>query len=214
MMNDKELLAALEQLKEQKRKFSQSFDMIIALKGLDLRKPDQQVEFFMQVHKTLGKKRKVCALVGPEMADEAKKVFDTTLTVAEFEQLDKKALKRIANEHDFFVGQANIMPKIAATWGRVLGPRSKMPNPKAGCVVPPKAPLQPVYDKLQKTLRISAKKSPNIQVLVGTEDMDLIDVVDNIKTVYDQVVHHLPQERNNIKHVFVKLTMSKPVKVM
>lgn len=214
MMNDKELTETLTKLAEQKRQFSQSFDMVIALKGLDLKKPDHQVEFFMQVHKTVGKKRKVCALVGPEMVDEAKEVFDTTITLAEFDTLDKKRIKKIAGEHDFFVGQANIMPKIAATWGRILGPRNKMPNPKAGCIVPPKAPLQDVYDKLQKTLRISAKKSPNIQVLVGTQEMDLADVVGNVKTVYDQVIHHLPQERNNIKHIFVKLTMSKPVQVM
>ncbi len=214
MMDDKQLKEALEGLqKASQRKFKQSFDLIVALKELNLKKPEEQVEFFTQVHKTLGKKRKMCALVGPEMADDAKKVFDTVVTSDQFAKLDMKAMKKIASEHEFFVGQANIMPKIAASFGKVLGPRGKMPNPKAGCIVPPKAPLGPLYEKLQKTVKISAKKSPNIQVLAGNESMDMADVIDNIKTLYDQVVHHLPREKNNVKHVFVKLTMSKPVKI-
>ncbi len=214
MMNDKELTQAIETLKkDSQRKFKQSFDLIVSLKDLNLKNPEEQVEFFTQVHSTLGRKRKICALVGGEMEDDAKKVFDTVISVLQFDKLQKKELKKIASEHEYFVGQANIMPKIAATWGRVLGPKGKMPNPKAGCIVPPKAPLAPLYEKLQKTVKVSAKKSPNIQVLIGTEEMPVEDVADNIKTVFSQIIHHLPKEQNNVKHGFLKLTMSKPVRI-
>jgi large subunit ribosomal protein L1 len=214
MMNEKELVAALEQAqKDSPRKFKQSWDLIVALKELNLKNPEEQVEFFVQVPKSLGKKRKMCALVGPEMADDAKKIFDTVITVLEFDALNKKQMKKIAAEHEFFIGQANIMPKIAQAWGRILGPRSKMPNPKSGAIVPPKAPLAPLYEKFQRTVRVSAKKSPSIQVLVGTEEMPVVDVAENIKVLLDQVIHHLPKERNNIKHAFIKLTMGKPVKI-
>lgn len=212
-MDEKLITKSVEELKQAERKFTQSFDMIFALKGLNLKNPDDQVEFFLQVHKTLGKKRKVCALVGPELVDDARKIFDKTVTVDEFPKLGKKEIKKLADEHDFFIGQANIMPKIAQTFGRTLGPRGKMPNPKSGAVVPPKAPLADVYERFQRTVKISAKRSPSIQVMVGTQAMESADIIDNIKTVYDQVIHHLPQERNNIKHVFLKLTMGKPVKL-
>jgi len=39
------------------------------------------------------------------------------------------------------------------------------------------------------------------------------ELIDNIMLVYDQVVHHTPKEKANIRSVFVKLTMSKPIKV-
>jgi large subunit ribosomal protein L1 len=215
MMNDKELADALEQLKaDSQKKFKQSFDLIVALKDLDLKKPEEQVEFFTQVHTSVGKKRKICALVGGEMADEARKVFDTVILVDEFDKLDKKKMKKIADEHEFFIGQANVMPKIAQGWGRVLGPRNKMPNPKAGAIVPPKAPLAPLYEKFQRTVRVSVRKSPNVQVLIGTQEMATADVVDNIKTVIDQIIHHLPREKDNVKHAFVKLTMSKPIRIL
>ena len=122
-------------------------------------------------------------------------------------------MKKLATEHDYFLGQANIMPKIAQTFGRVLGPRGKMPNPKAGCVVPPKAPLKPLYERLQNTVKISVKKQPNIQVLIGKQDMPPEQVAQNVMTIYDQVIHHLPKERHNIKAVWIKTTMSKPVRL-
>jgi large subunit ribosomal protein L1 len=89
-----------------------------------------------------------------------------------------------------------------------------MPNPKAGCVVPPKgANLKALVDKLQKTLKVSAKKVPVIQLRVGTESMEADKVADNIIYIYDQIIHHLPGEKNNIKVVYLKLTMGKPVKL-
>ena len=204
---------AVEGLAKGNRKFVESFDLLIALKELDLKNPDQQVEFFAQVPHLPGRKRKICALVGPEMIDDAKNVCDAVVSNQDFDKLDKRIVKKLATEHDYFLGQANIMPKIAQTFGRVLGPRGKMPNPKAGCVVPPKAPLKPLYERLQNTVKISVKKQPNIQVLIGKQDMSPEQVAQNVMTIYDQVIHHLPKERHNIKAVWIKTTMSKPVRL-
>jgi large subunit ribosomal protein L1 len=212
-ISEQKLKEALSTLGEQKRQFSQSYDLIISLKDLNLKDPKDQVEFFASVPHTLGKKRTVCALVGPEMIDEAGKTADLALEQSKFERMPKKELRKVAAKYDYFIGQANIMPKIAASFGRVLGPRGKMPNPKAGCIVPPKAPLQPLMDRLQKTVKVSAKKSPNIQILIGTQAMTPNQVMENIQSLYDQVVHHLPKEENNVRNVYLKVTMSKPVRL-
>lgn len=213
-MDAKTIQKAVEDLaKGSERKFNQSFDLLIGLKELNLKKPEEQVEFFMQLPHAHGKKNKVCALVAPEMVDDAKKVCDTVISLSDFDKYNKQKMKKVAGEHAFFIGQANIMPKIAASWGRVLGPRGKMPNPKSGCIVPPKGDLEGLYKRLQKTIKIEAKKQPNIQVLVGKQNMDAAKVAENVRFVFDQVVHHLPRENNNIKHVALKLTMSKPVRL-
>jgi len=210
-MDKKKVQETITELAKDKRKFNQSYDLLIALKELNLKKTEEQVEFFMQLPNDPGRKRKVCALVGPEMVDDAKKVADLVVPLADFDKYDKKKMRTIAGQYDWFIGQANIMPKIAASWGRVLGPRGKMPNPKAGCIVPPKAPLAPLYERLQRTVKVSVKKQPNIQVMVGKQDMDAAKIQENIAAVHDQVVHHLPREHNNIKHVALKLTMTKPI---
>lgn len=212
-MDTKILKQAIAELNKTERKFTQSYDLLFALKELNLKKPEEQVDFYMQLPNNTGKKKKVCALVGPELIDDAKEVCDTVIALDDFNSYDKKKMKKVASEHDWFIGQANIMPKIAASWGRVLGPRAKMPNPKAGCIVPPKASLGPLYERLQSTVRIEVKKQPNIQVMVGTQKMDEEKVIENIQAVHTQVIQHLPREENNIKNTMLKLTMSKPVKL-
>jgi large subunit ribosomal protein L1 len=206
------LKAAREQSKE--RKFSQRVDFIVALKDLNLKNPDEQVEFFVALPYSPGKKRKVCALVGPEMVEKAKETFDKVITQPEFaEYKDKKAQKKLAAEFDYFIAQADIMPKVAAAFGRALGPRGKMPNPKAGCIVPPKAPVQPLYERLQKMVKVAAKKQLGVQMTVGIWTMEDKQIAENIMTLYDQIIHHLPGEQNNIKAAYLKFTMGTPLKL-
>lgn len=205
----------LAKTEAKKRNFSQKVDLIINIKDLDLKKNDNHIDFYSQLHHSVGKKLKICALAGPELAEEAKKVCDFVVIQTEFADYakDKKKAKKLADGYDYFIAQADIMPLVAQTFGKVFGPRAKMPNPKAGCVVPPKAQLGPIYEKLQTTIRIMAKKDPVIHLMVGNEDMNEEEVADNINTAYNQLIHHLPGETNNIKEMFVKLTMGKPVKL-
>lgn len=199
----------------QKRKFTQSFDLIINLKDVNLKDPAQQIDVFTALHYSKGRKTKVCALVGPELAKQAKEICDFVVMHDDFEKYakDKKLTKKLATDYDFFIAQANIMPDVAKSFGRVFGPKGKMPNPKAGCVVPPTINLKPLYDKLQKTVRIVAKTSPSIKVIVGNEKMKDEEVLDNIITVFKHVLGLLPSEKNNIRNIYLKLTMGKSVKV-
>jgi len=215
-MNDSELKKAVEKARESKRKFKQRFDLVISLKGLDLKKPDHQVEFFANIHKEKGKETKICALVGPELATNAKNFCDFVILQQDFEkyQKDKKLSKKLAKDYDFFIAQANIMPQVATAFGRFLGPKGKMPNPKAGCIVPPSANLDILTKKLKKTIKISAKTTPVIQCIVGNEDMSDEDIIDNVKTIFEQLIPHLPNEKYSVKAVYIKLTMGKPIKLI
>ncbi|MBW2989688.1 hypothetical protein KY358_05230 [Candidatus Woesearchaeota archaeon] len=214
-MDKSQAAQALKKVKatSQKRKFSQSIDLIINLRDIDIKKTDQSVNFFHTMHYPKGRKVKVCALVGPELLSSAKEVCDLAVSVEDFPKYQKKDSKRLAVEYDFFIAQATIMPKLAQAFGKVFGPKGKMPNPKAGCVVPPNANLKPLYEKLQKTVKLQTKNDPIIQTIVGNEGMNDEEVIDNIMSTYDAVVHHLPNGKNNIKNILIKLTMGKPVQV-
>ena len=214
-MEKNQVTEALKRAKEvsSKRNFNQSVDLIINLKGLDLKKQEQQLDIFANLHYSRGKKISVCALIGAELQEQAK-ACDEFILVDDFAKFSKKSeIKKLANKHDFFVAQARIMPKVAATFGRVLGPRGKMPNPKIGCVVPPNANLKPLYEKLQKTMRIMTKGNPIIQCSVGKEDSSEEEVADNAMTIYSTVLQALPNEKQNIKDVYLKLTMGKAIKI-
>lgn len=216
-MDKSKVLQALQKVKAEstKRNFTQTVDFIINLKDIDLKKSESKLDSYVQLHNPMGKKMKICALVGAELKAEAEQVADKTIISDDFETYakDKKLTKKLAAEFDYFVGQANLMPKIAGAFGRVLGSRGKMPNPKAGCIVPPNANLKPLVEKLQKTVHVKAKTSPVIHTIVGKEDMDENQVTDNILTIYNAVVHQLPNAQHNIKSAYVKLTMGKPIQV-
>ncbi len=215
-MQKTELQKTLRALKtpENKRNFSQKYDLIINLRDLDLKQQDNQKDLFITLPHERGKAIRIGAIVGPELAQSAKAVADTVITTEQFPGLDKKKIRKIASTTDFFIAQANIMPEVAKVFGRVLGPRGKMPNPKAGCVVAPNANLAPLIERLKHTVKISIKTQLSIKALVGSETMPEEQTIENILAIYDAVVKVLPKETENIKNVLLKLTMSKPIKVV
>ena len=207
---DKELIATtLKKLKENspKRNFNQSIDLIINLKGLDLKKADHQINSFITLQQDTGKKISICALVGPDLVSKAKEVCDEVIPLEQFEKYkDKAEIKKLANKHDYFIAQASVMPKVATVFGRYLGPKGKMPNPKIGSVLPPNANVKQIYDKLRMTVNLATKNEPTIKCSVGKEDMGE-KVIDNILTIYNFILQKLPNEKQNVKSVLLKLTM-------
>ena len=131
----------------------------------------------------------------------------------EFKNYDEAAIRALMKEADIFIAQATIMPQVASTFGKILGPVGKMPNPKAGAVVPPTAELKPVVERLQKTVRLETKGELSVKAPVGTEKMKDDEIAENMFAVYNAALHAVPGEKENIKEVLVKLTMGKPIAV-
>lgn len=63
------------------------------------------------------------------------------------------------------------------------------------------------------TVRLSAKGQMQVQAAIGTEDTDIKQAADNVYTLFDQLIHHLPKSEDNIRKVIVKYTMSEPIEV-
>jgi len=215
-MDKKLFIEAIQALKAlPKRKFKQTYDFIMNLKQLDLKKPEEQVELWVKLPFDKGKPTKIGALVGPELQDQAKANCDIVVMHDKFPTYaaNKKEIKKIARQYDYFIAQANIMPDVAKTFGRVFGPRGKMPNPKAGCVVAPNANLKTLTETLRKTIKVSARLQPSVKVMVGKEDQADEQIAENMLAVYTSVLQKLPQEAFNIKTIMLKLSMSQPVTI-
>lgn len=211
-MNKEQISAALEELQKQPaRKFNQSYDLIINLTNLVL--SQHPLDFFVTLPFPPGKEVKVAALVDQQLAENAGR-YCTIIKEVDFAQYrDKKVLKELADSHDYFLAQANLMPKVAVIFGKVLGTKGKMPNPKLGCVVPPNVNLLPLIKKLNLTVRLTAKKGLNLQGKVGKENQPREEIMENILAIYHATLKQLPDEKQNIKNIILKKTMGKPVKI-
>lgn len=216
-MNKKDIIDALAFVKAnaKKRNFSQKIDLIVNFRDLNLKDVDQQVDLFVNLPFAKGKQTRICAFVGPELAEQAKSVVDVVVLHDQFPLYarEPKKVKKLAEDCNFFIAQANIMPDVAKVFGRVLGPRNKMPNPKAGCVVPPNANLVVLAQKLRTMVRVLVKTQLSFKTIVGDEKSKDDDVAENVLTILSALTQRLPLEDKNIKEVLLKLTMGVPVVV-
>jgi len=214
-MDTTKVLEALKKLREsgKKRNFKQSIDFSIILKELDLNSPEGKIDEFYVLPVNTTKKNKICAFVDKDMTTEARKVFDKVIAKDEFHHWtgNKKGIKTLAKQFDYFVAQGTIMTDVAATFGKVLGPKGKMPNPKAGCVIPPKIDFNNLKHRLENTIRIRTNKQPVISVMVGSEEAKDEDIAKNVMSIYDFIKKKLPRGDQQIKKTYVKMTMSEPV---
>ena len=215
-MDRKKVLEVLKQLREKspKRKFTQKVDLILNLRNINIKNPDENVDVFVTLPHAPGKNIKFCALVGKEL-EEQSKIFDMVIKRDEFSKYsdNKKELRKLSREYDYFVAQANLMTEVAKVFGRTLGPKNKMPNPKSGAVFTPASNLHDLKKKLQNTIRLKTKNEPIIKSYVGNETMNDDDLADNIILVHDSVAKLLPQGEGNIKNIILKLTMGPGIRV-
>jgi large subunit ribosomal protein L1 len=215
-MDKKKILEALKQLREksEKRNFTQKIDLILNLKNIDLKKPEENIDLFVDLPHLPGKKIKICALIGKELEEQAK-IFDKTIKKDEFAkyQDNKKELKKLARDFDYFIAQSNLMTEVAKVFGKTLGPRNKMPNPKAGSVILPTSNLSELKSKLEKTIRVKTRNEPILKTYIGNESMKDDELADNIVVVHDSILKILPLGEANIKNFILKLTMGPVIKI-
>lgn len=214
MVTKEELLKSLEQLRKssKKRKFAQALDVVINFKNIDLKK--NPIDSFVIFQHSFTKQPKVCAVIDDDFVNKAKDSCDKILSKSELEKLDdQKEIKKLGKEFDFFISQANLMGLVATKFGRILGPLGKMPNPKIGGVVAPGADLNPVVTKFKKSIRVLSKNESIVKSKVGYEDMKDEELLANLVHLHEVISHALPHGDHNIKTMFLKFTMSKPVLV-
>ena len=162
-LNEQLEIALKELRKEKERKFNQTLDLIINLQKFDVKKTPLNM-FISVPHKV--KEKKICAFL------EIKNNNVDTITKTEFKKYsDKKEVKKLARKYDFFIAQASLMPLVATTFGRSLGPTGKMPSPQLGILmnVDDKA-INELKNRINTSIKIRTKEA-SIKNPIGRQDM-------------------------------------------
>jgi len=216
-MQKKDILSALNQMREttKPRKFVQSIELIINFRGLDTKKPVNQVDVKVTLPHPTGKKGSGKSLLfakDKSFIEAVKDKFDRVIEEPEIPKLGKKEVAQIAAEFDVVLAEGAVMLLVGKHLGQQLAPKGKMPKP----VQPNPAMVEEMLKQMGNVTRITNKKGkfmPLIQTIIGNEKMEDAQLSENALSIYEAVVGQLPRKQQNIKSIFVKESMGPPVKL-
>ena len=208
-----DIVEAVEEAKRKakKRRFTQSIELIIKLRDIDVKKPENRINMEVPLpHPPPNKLAKVAVIATGDLALKAKQAeADLVVSREDLEKIaaNKKAAKELAKSYDFFLAQPDLMPLIGRYLGRYLGPRGKMPKP-----VPPSANIEAMLKRYRRSVRIRVKDQPQVMCRVGEETQNSKEIAENINAIIDalKTKFKIPQ---NIERIYVKLTMGPAVEV-
>ncbi len=206
------LLNAIKQMREAspKRKFEQSVDLSIILDGIDLKKQEGRLTEDVVLPQSV-EARKVLVFADGELARKAKDAgADLVMSRRDTEGLQgqRKQVKKLASDYDFFIAQADFMVMIGKVLGPVLGPRGKMPKP-----IPPTADPGAIIERMKRTVRVATKDQAALHAKIGVESTSDEQLAANAGAVIEAVERKVGEKGGKLGAVIIKTTMGKPVKV-
>ncbi|RZN56281.1 MAG: 50S ribosomal protein L1 [Candidatus Methanomethylicota archaeon] len=212
MLDINSIISLVDEAKKnsKKRNFLQSIELIVNLKGIDVKAPENRINEIVTLPNPIGKDIKICVIADGDLVTKAKQSgADLVITKQELEGYagDKKLIKKLAESYDFFIARADLMAMIGKIFGSVLGPRGKMPDPVA-----PTANIENIIKNYRNAVRIRIRDQPVIKCRVGLENMDSKTIAENIMAVLNAIDRRIKLDQF-LSSIIVKTTMGKPAKL-
>ena len=187
-------------------KFDASVDVSFRL-NIDPKYADQQLRGTIALPHSNGKTKRILAITrNHEAAKEAGADFVG----------DKDMLEKIQKENwfgfDVIVATPDMMAELGKM-GRLLGPKGLMPNPKTGTVSVNIA--QAIKEIKAGKVEYRTDKAGNILVPVGKVSFENDKLVENMKTIYNQLMRIKPSTVKGVymANVAITATMAPGIKV-
>lgn len=218
-MNKREVISALQKARDQSksRKFEQSVDLTVNFKGIDFKKAENRIDVEVKMPHSTGAKGKSSFAVfvkDKPFAAQLKEIGAEIIMEDDIQALskNKKKLQELIASFDVLLAEGPAMITVGKFLGQALAPKGKMPKPVPANVNAVKS----LVESASTSTRISNKKGkymPVVHLSVGKEKMNDEQLTENILTVYEAIESKLEGKKNNVKSVFVKLTMGPPIKI-
>lgn len=187
--------------------FDASVDIDIRL-GVDPKKANQMVRGVATLPHGTGKEMRVLVLCEPEDEVAAKEAGADYVGLDEY--LDK--IKDGWLDMDVIITNPKVMPKLGR-YGKILGPRGLMPNPKAGTVTQDVA--KAVKEVKSGKIDFKVDKYGIIHTSIGRVNFSQDQLFENVAEIV-QVVHKLrptAAKGTYMKSVTLSSSMSPSVKI-
>jgi len=194
------------------RKFSESVDITINLKNIDMAQPKNRIDETILLPNGTGKKVGIAVLGKGDITTQAKASgVDLIIGPEEIERLggEPREARTMANSYRFFLADTSVMPQVGRFLGPRLGPRGRMPMP-----IPSGTDIRPIVERLRNSVKIRTKDKKVFHARVGTTEMPPEQIAENIDAVLKRVESVLEQGAMNVRSVYVKTTMGHPERVV
>lgn len=190
-----------------KRNYDETVDMVVRL-GVDPRKAEEMIRSTVSLPAGTGKAVRVAVFAQGEAAQAARDAGAEFVGAEDLaEQVEGGML-----DFDVTIAAPDMMP-IVGKLGRVLGPRSLMPNPKTGTVTPDVA--KAVEEFKGGKVEFRTDKFANVHVPVGKVSFSNEDIARNIDSVVEELKRLKPAGAKGqyIKKASISSTMGPSIKI-
>ena len=188
-------------------KFDSSVELVANL-GVDPRKANQMIRGVVSLPHGTGKVTRVLVLCTPDKEAEAKEAG------ADYVGLDEyiEKIKAGWTDVDVIICTPSVMAKVGII-GRILGPRSLMPNPKTGTVT--MAVGNAVKEVKAGKIDFKVDKTGIIHAAIGKSSFTAEQIADNAKVVMSAIMKLKPQTLKGtyLKSAAICTTMSPGIKL-
>ncbi len=188
-------------------KFDATVEVAFRL-GVDPRKADQMVRGTVNLPNGTGKTARVLVFATGERAEEARAAG------ADYVGSDE-LIERVQGgflDFDAVVATPDLMGKVGRL-GRVLGPRSLMPNPKTGTVTMDVA--KAVTEIKGGKIEFRVDKNSNLHLIIGKTSFDNRALVENYAAALDEVIRLKPAAAKGryVRKIAITTTMGPGIQV-
>lgn len=198
-------------IEENPRRFKQSIELIMNLRDIDLKKPENRFVDVISLPYGSGKPAKICIIASGALASQAKSIgVDMLIDPSDLALYgsDRRKGKKLAREYDFFLAEAQYMGLVGRYLGAFLGPRGKMPTP-----ITLTTPLEDIIKSLRNSVRVRVRTTPQVKCRVGVEGMKVDEIVENIEAVLSKIINRMPKGIGNIESIYLKGTMTPAIRI-
>ena len=205
----KDLKEILELIKKNSTtKFDESIDISLRIGLKQSKGGDFNLRTVTQLPAGTGKKLKIAVLCEPDKTEEAKK---SGADIVGSEDLIEKIASGKFN-FDKLICTPGMMGKVGK-YGKILGPKGLMPNPKLGTVS--SNIKKSVEDVKSGLIEIKHDKDGNIGASIGRKSFSTENLVNNLKHLVDFVKKEKPDviKGEFIRSIYVTSSMGASLKV-
>jgi large subunit ribosomal protein L1 len=201
-------LQAIRLLKEAPAaKFDETVEVHFNM-GLNVRHADQQLRGTLMLPHGTGKEVRVAVFAEGEKAKEAKDAGADVVGAADLAGMVEGGF----DDFDVAIATPDQMGTVGRL-GRILGPRGKMPNPKAGTVTFDVG--KAVRDSKAGKVEYRTDRGANVHVAVGKKSFSERDLLENYALVLEEIVRAKPSAAKGkyIKSITLTSSMGPGIRV-